>query len=317
MPRLESLTIIPDGGFRQPWSIAWSASSVSGVGATRAETQPRPLPPRRAAPRQRSVRRRRRGQLTGVVAVLGAVVIALLSAGCAGSAAGNGSPTGHYGALGTLIRIPVPTALRQLPLTNQYRRHVTLDSWPGRTVLVVPFLTLCQEECPLTTGNLIAVTRSLRADGATARVQIIELSVDPVRDTPARLAAYAKLTGVNWQLVTTPPAELHALAKFFGFFYTKVPEGNPPGIDWWTGRPLTYDVHHSDNYFVIDASGVERVVQIGSPDFHGHLKPQLESLLDGLGRQNLRNPPQPSWTPTDVLNALTVSVGQPLPAVSG
>ena len=64
-------------------------------------------------------------------------------------------------------------------------------------------------------------------DGAASHVQIVELSVDPKRDTPARLAAYAKLTGAGWQFVTEPPSELAALAKFFGFTYEKVPQGTP------------------------------------------------------------------------------------------
>ena len=55
--------------------------------------------------------------------------------------------------------------------------------------MVVPFLTLCTDICPLTTGNLLQVEQSLRAARVADKVQIIELSVDPGRDTPARLAA--------------------------------------------------------------------------------------------------------------------------------
>ena len=91
-------------------------------------------------------------------------------------------------------------------------------------MLLVPFLTLCQDICPLTTGNLLEVAHSLRADHVAANVQIVELTVDPGRDTVTRLAAYAKLTHADWQLVTLPPAELARLAKFFGFYYQKVPE---------------------------------------------------------------------------------------------
>ncbi len=149
---------------------------------------------------------------------------------------------------------------------------------------------------------------------AASSVQIVELTVDPGRDSPARLAAYAKLTGASWELVTEPPAELRRLAKFFGFYYQKVPEDDPDARDWWTGKPLTYDVDHTDNYFVIDPTGAERVVQDGAPDFHGKLNPTLYNFLDELGRQHLKSPPQPDWTPANVLQALAVSVGRPLPA---
>jgi protein SCO1/2 len=112
--------------------------------------------------------------------------------------------------------------------------------------------------------------------------------------------------------VTTSPAKLARLAKFFGFSYQKVPEGSRDTRDWWTGKPLTYDVDHTDNYFVLDPAGVERVVQAGAPSFHGPLNPKLYKFLDALGRQHLSHPPEPYWTPIDVLHALSVSVGKPL-----
>jgi protein SCO1/2 len=247
------------------------------------------------------------------------ILLALASAGC-GSAAATTTPsqsTNQTGALGTPVHRAVPVSLRQLPLTNQDGRRVTLGSWPGRTVLLVPFLTLCQDICPLTTGNLVAVEDSLRADHASGAVQIVELSVDPQRDTPARLNAYAKLTGAGWQLVTETPAELRKLAKFFGFYYQKVKEDDPHARDWRTGKPLTYDVDHSDNYFVLDSGGTERVIQDAAPDFHGHLNPKLYRFLDALGRQHLKRAPQPDWTPADALQALAVSVGRPLPLSTG
>jgi protein SCO1/2 len=248
--------------------------------------------------------------------------LALCATGCGTStsasstqaAAASASPANGSAGPGTTITRPIPAALRQLPLTNQHGKTVELDSWPGKTVLLVPFLSLCQDVCPLITGNLVAVAQSLRADHGASKVQIVELTIDPGRDTPARLAAYAKLTGADWQLVTESPAELRRLAKFFGFYYQKVPEEDPAARDWWTGKPLTYDVDHTDNYFVIDPAGSERVVQDGAPDFHGKLNPKLYNFLSQLGREHLKQAPQPNWTPADLLQALAVSVGTKLPA---
>jgi protein SCO1 len=248
------------------------------------------------------------------LAPTGAALAALALAACGSSGSTtSATATSQIGAIGTPAHLPVPAALRRLPLTDQHGRRVTLGSWPGRTVLLVPFLTLCQDVCPLTTGNLVQVASSLRADHATGDVRIVELSVDPGRDTPGRLRAYAKLTGSSWELVTESPSVLHRLAKFFGFYFQKVREDDPDARDWWTGKPLTYDVDHSDNYFVIDPAGVERVIQAAAPDFHGKLNPRLYKFLDALGRQHLKQPPQPDWTPADALGALAVSVGRPLP----
>lgn len=240
-------------------------------------------------------------------------VMALIVAGCGGSSSTSSGVTGSAGP-GTNVHIALPPVLRQLPMRNQLGQRVTLSSWPGRTVLLVPFLTLCQDICPMTTGNLLAVQQSLQADHAASKVQIVEISVDPDRDTSARLAAYARLTNASWQLVTESQAQLRAIAKFFGFSYQKVPEDNRAARDWWTGKPLSYDVDHSDNYFVIDSAGVERVVQDASPAFHGQLNPRLYKFLDTLGRQHLQQPAQPDWTPADVLGALAVVLHRPLPA---
>lgn len=251
------------------------------------------------------------------VRAVGLVALVVLVAGCGGASSSHpsSSPTTSGGTAGpgTTITNPVPASLRQLSLTDQHGRRVTLSSFGGKTVLLVPFLALCQDICPLTTGNLLQVEQSLRADGAASKVEIVELSVDPGRDTPRRLAAYASLTHASWELVTEPASELRLLAKFFGFTYQKVPEEKPAGIDWLTGKPLTYDVDHSDNYFVIDPSGVERVAQDAAPDFHGSLNPKLYKFLSDLGRQHLARPAQPDWTPADALQALAVSVGRPLP----
>ena len=156
------------------------------------------------------------------------------------------------------------------------------------------------------------VEKALRADHAQSKVEVVELTVDPHRDTPARLAAYGKMTHAGWQLVTETPAELKALARWFGFTYEKIGEDDPPDIDWWTGKPLTYDVDHSDNYFVIDPAGHERVIQEAAPDYHGHLPPKLKRFLSPLGRQHYKHAPRPDWTTADVLEAIEHVVGTKL-----
>ncbi len=244
---------------------------------------------------------------------LGGVALIAAAVGAVAILSHSSSSASEPAAYGTVINKPVPSSLRQLPLTNQHDQRVDLASWPGKTVVLVPFLTLCSDICPFTTGNLVQVEQSLRNDHAASKVQIVEISVDPKRDIPARLAAYAKLTGVRYQLVTEPPKELAVLSKFFGFTYEKVPEGKPPSIDWWTGKPLTYDINHSDNYFVIDPAGVERVVQAAAPDFHGQLNPKIYKFLSPEGLQHLEHPKYPDWTPKDLLGALGLMLHRSLP----
>jgi protein SCO1 len=245
-------------------------------------------------------------------------VLALLVVGCGGSSGGTSLPAresdGNYG---TPIDQPVPAALEKLPMTNQRGETVTLDSFKGKTVMLVPFLTLCADICPFTTGILLQVEKALVADHASSKVEIVELSVDPHRDTTKRLAAYAKLTHAGWQLTRMNPADLSRFQKFFKFTYIKVPEDSPPTIDWMTGKPLTYDIQHSDDYFVIDPKGDERIVEDAAPDYTGKLNPKLQKFLSAEGREHQKHPPQPDWTTANALEALAHVTHQELPGATG
>ena len=161
---------------------------------------------------------------------------------------------------------------------------------------MAPFLTLCQDECPLVTGAFIALQRDVSAAGLGNKVVFMEITVDPGRDTPARLAAYSKEFGADWVLLTGTPANLDALWKFLGVSVQIVPEEQPAKIDWCTGKPLTYDVDHTDGYFLIDASGHERFSDSNPPDLHGHLDQKLTGLLNAGGLKNLDDQGAPNWT---------------------
>jgi protein SCO1 len=253
--------------------------------------------------------RRTTGELrAGLFAAAATLVV------CAASAC-SGPPGPPPSQSGTTVSRVIRTSIADLPLTDQGDRSVTLSSFRGKTVMLVPFLTLCSDICPMTSGNLLQVEHSLQAAQVADKVQIIELSVDPDRDTPARLSAYASLVGANWELVTETDSELSSISKYFGFFYQKVPQDNPPAIDWLTGKPLTYDVNHSDGYVLISPTGVERYSTGAAPAFSGTLNPKLHAFLSDLGREHLAHPPQPSWTPSDALASLGWMLGKPVPFV--
>ena len=204
--------------------------------------------------------------------------------------------------------------MSHLPVVNQDGTHLDLASFRGKTVMVVPFLTLCTDICPLDTGNLLQVEKALRVAGESGKVQIVELSVDPGRDTPARLAAYQRLTGATWQLVTESPLVLTQFERFFGWDVQRVPEGSPPSIDWWTGKPLTYDINHSDGYIIIDTNGNERFSTGAAPDFHGTLNPTLHRFLTAEGIDHLNHPESPGWNPSSALVTFSWLLHKTIPA---
>jgi protein SCO1/2 len=204
---------------------------------------------------------------------------------------------------------PVARAIASLPLENQEGQPVTLNQFRGRAVLLAPFLTSCQEECPITTAALLSVYRDMRSDGLSKKVAIVEVTVDPGRDTPQRMSAYASLAGSKWPLLTGAPATLAALWRYFGIYYQKVPEGSPPGIDWETHLPYTYDVDHSDGFVLLDSHLHERFIAGGMTGI-GKIPANLKKLLDSQGRANLRNPGGGTWTVSDAVNAIEWALGR-------
>ena len=207
-------------------------------------------------------------------------------------------------------------AIPNIPLLSSSGAPTSLRDYRGKVVVMAPFLTLCQDECPLVTGAFISLQRDVRAAGVASKVVFMEITVDPGRDTPARLAAYSKEFGADWVLATGAPANLDALWKFLGVSVQIVPEEQPAKIDWYTGTPLTYDVDHTDGYFLIDSSGHERFSDSNPPNLHGQLDQKLKGLLNAGGIKNLEDQGHPNWTLAEALSSLSWLVGRAIPSVA-
>ncbi len=237
-----------------------------------------------------------------------------LAAGLAGCGSTNlPAPSADFGYVFDQPR-PVPAT----PLVDQYGRSTTLRSFRGKFVVLAQFLTLCQEECPLTTGVFQELQRSVRAVGLGREVAFVEVTVDPGRDTPARLRAYQRRFGADWHLLTGTLGNITKFWAHFGVYFQKVPEGKPPATDWWTGTKLTYDIDHTNGFVLVDRSGDERFITQDIPDLHGHLPAGLRSLLDSKGLGYLRHGvPGQSYTIRQALGALSWLIGRRVPLASG
>ena len=98
------------------------------------------------------------GRLRGAL-----VASVLVVTGCA---SGPGAPPGPPSAyLGTVVDTPVPASVADLPLTTDTGQATSLAAWHGQVVVLTDFLTLCQETCPLTTGNLLMMDSAVMAAG--------------------------------------------------------------------------------------------------------------------------------------------------------
>lgn len=233
------------------------------------------------------------------IIVAGATAALLIAASIASSLIGASRPSRVTSAgtgevrlsVGSLVDRTVP----DLVLRDERGRPVSLRDYRGRYLVLSPALTLCHEVCPMTTAVLEQIRSTIQRDGLGGDVAVAEATVDPWRDTPARLRAFRRMVGAHFDTLTGSPAQIARLWKFFGIYYKRVPQGNPPDRDWLTHRPERFDVEHADGLLIVDPRGHWRVAALGMPSTGGALPVALRRLLNDQGLRNLRHPDQP-WT---------------------
>lgn len=105
--------------------------------------------------------------------------------------------------------------------------------------------TNCPDFCPTTLTLLAAMNKRLKADVPPLRPQVIFMSVDAKRDTPAQLANYVPYFDPDFIGVTAPDQPTaKAVAAELGASVIITPQ--PDG---------TYTVDHSAEILVIDPAG--------------------------------------------------------------
>ncbi|MHB1808961.1 MAG: SCO family protein [Solirubrobacteraceae bacterium] len=218
-------------------------------------------------------------------------------------------------AIGNAILHPKP--LPSIPLVNEAGKPTSLASFKGKWVVFAPSMTLCHEVCPMTTGALNELTTLVRKQGLASKVVVAEVTVDPWRDTPARIRAYEKLAGVKFEMLTGKVSNVLRLWKRLGILVERVPLGKPDPIDWYTHKPETLNIVHSDGLFMLNPAGQLEIVVSGMPKLEAgdKLNTALYKLLDAEGVHNLKHPETP-WTASELMDDLDWGLGREVPASS-
>jgi len=216
--------------------------------------------------------------------------------------------------MGMVMHKTLPAKVMAVELTDQFGKRASLAKLNmKRSVVLLPFLTLCPEICPLTTGNTLAVQQHLDRSKAKGKVLLVEVSVDPARDSVSRLSAYAQQFKSSVVFARTSPEDLKVLADYFGWFYERSvltpKEIASAPKDWLTGTEITSDVAHSDGYELIAPRGQWKFMNASAPAFKGKLPPKLTAYLTEEGRQNWKQPSVHNWTPAELDQAISWSTG--------
>jgi protein SCO1/2 len=150
-----------------------------------------------------------------------------------------------------------PRPVEQMKLTDQHGALVTADSLAGRWTVLFFGFTHCPDVCPTTLARLAGVQRRL-PDAIRPKVRFMLVSVDPMRDTPKRLAEYVGQFGQNFVGATAPLSDLAPLLKELGVSYAYTAEQANPhadhaGHDAHAGLTMPpYTVTHSETLYVLD-----------------------------------------------------------------
>jgi protein SCO1/2 len=141
-------------------------------------------------------------------------------------------------------------------LVDSAGKPFTQDDLKGRWNIIFFGFTFCPDVCPTTLDTLGRTLDLLGAD--RDKVRIVFISVDPERDTPAKMAAYLDNPAFPKGVVglTGTPEQVAATAKAYKVYYEKEGEGD------------AYLINHSSISYLMDPSGrFARVLPYGmSPE---------------------------------------------------
>jgi len=144
---------------------------------------------------------------------------------------------------GTVISTGQPDVGGPFQLVDQDGRTVDQTLLNGKWSLVFFGFTYCPDYCPTTLAVLEAAKQGLgdRADG----LQVIFITVDPERDTPAALKDYLSSDGFPEGVIglTGTPEQVRAAADAYRAVYQKVGEGE------------AYTMNHSLTVYLMGPDG--------------------------------------------------------------
>ena len=158
--------------------------------------------------------------------------------------------------------------LPDFSLTERSGQPLRLGDLAGKVWVADFFYTTCPGPCPMLTSHLGEVQKAL---GAMPDVRLVSISVDPLKDTPDILRAYADRfkAGDHWFFCTGEKEAIYGLAH--DGFKLPIADGTSEG------GPVT----HTTRLVLVDKSGAVRGFYEGTTEegVQGVIR-DLRRLLD-------------------------------------
>jgi len=131
---------------------------------------------------------------------------------------------------------------------NQDSKTIMLQHLGGRPQVMAMVYTNCQFVCPRIIADMMIIKSKL-SPKQLRETNFVLISIDPKRDTPARLKKYSSEKHLeNWTLLSGNENDVLELAATLGVKFKKLPDG---------------EFSHSNIVNIIDKNGVVVHQQIG------------------------------------------------------
>ncbi|PWF49029.1 SCO family protein [Massilia glaciei] len=142
-----------------------------------------------------------------------------------------------------------PRAAPEIALRGTDGSQFSLAKYRRKVVVLEFGYTACADVCPVSLAMLAQAKKQLGADGA--RLQVVFVTVDPARDSPAHLKRYMGAFDPSFIGITGTAAEMAAVQKAYGITVTK---------KMVEGAGGAYTMHHSSYLYFIDRQGMLRAL---------------------------------------------------------
>ena len=136
--------------------------------------------------------------------------------------------------------LPEPQELTAVELVDAHGSRLDLDAFRGHFSLLYFGFTQCPDVCPLTLKALADARAKVSERAPQAVPQVVFVSVDPERDTPAAIAQYLGHFDASFVGATGSDARLAPLVAALGVTVEKHHHGEDH-----------YSVTHNDTVYVI------------------------------------------------------------------
>lgn len=150
------------------------------------------------------------------------------------------------------------TFARQFSLTDHHGQLRSLADFHGKAVILFFGYTACPDVCPTTLTRLAAVMKALGPDAE--RVQVLFVTLDPERDSLARLKEFVPWFHPAFLGLRCEPEQLKAVSEEFRIFSARKQVDGALGyvIDHSAGA-YVYDPAGRLRLYVKDTAGVEEI----------------------------------------------------------